>query len=114
MGRLQNKTNGLKSLMRDNIREMVANTEKLDELESEAQQLEKTAEGYKERTREVRQYYWWKDIRITMLIGCVVLLLVVGLVSYIVSFFSKDDKTPQTARLLIGNGVDDVTDVKSY
>eukprot|EP00392_Amoebophrya_sp_AT5.2_P013158 g13271.t1 len=77
VARLQKKTDAVKGLLKNNIRDVVANTERLETLEEDAKSLEITAQEYEEKSKEVQQYYWWKDTKCTLaIVGGSVLALV--------------------------------------
>ncbi|CAD7932639.1 unnamed protein product [Amoebophrya sp. A25] len=81
INRLQEKTNSIKGLLRNNIKEVVENTERLDSLQEDAEAMEETAREYQEKSKEVKQYFWWKDTRLTVII-VVVVVLVLGYLFY--------------------------------
>ncbi|CAD7957220.1 unnamed protein product [Amoebophrya sp. A120] len=79
LARMQQKTEGVKGLLKENIREVIQNTERLDNLQEDAEAMEVTAMEYKEKSREVREYFWWKDTKVSIMIGgAVVLALLLG------------------------------------
>lgn len=103
IARLQHKTGQLKDVMKGNIKEMVANTEKLDILQDDAQDMEVTANEYNEKSKEIKNYFWWKDCKMLAVVGCLATVLVIVLVSWIVGFFRGDTSKRRLAEILDGS-----------
>ncbi|CAD7970204.1 unnamed protein product [Amoebophrya sp. A120] len=79
LARVQAKTKAVQQLMRGNIGQMLKNTENLNVLDEQTQAMEQEALEYDDTAEEIKDYFWWKDCRVTVLIiiGIMVLALIV-------------------------------------
>lgn len=78
LAKLQAKTDAVKHVMKNNINAMLKNTENLNILEEDAEKMAEEAHDYEEDAEEIKDYFWWKDCKVTLLIA-VLALVVVGL-----------------------------------
>mmetsp|Transcript_18014 Transcript_18014/g.45035 ORF Transcript_18014/g.45035 Transcript_18014/m.45035 type:complete len:282 (+) Transcript_18014:211-1056(+) len=74
--KLQAKTDAVKHVMKNNINQMLKNTENLNILEEDAEKMAEEAEDYEEDAEEIKDYFWWKDCKVTMLIAFVALVCI--------------------------------------
>lgn len=73
--RLKGKTDHVKDVMRENIHNMLSNLESLDDLTLNAQAMKKEADEYETKALDTKNYFWWRDCRVTFILILVVLAL---------------------------------------
>ncbi|CAD7937940.1 unnamed protein product [Amoebophrya sp. A25] len=76
LARVKAKADAVKGVMKNNINAMLKNTENLNLLEEQAGAMAAEAEDYDDEAEEIKDYFWWKDCKVTLIIGFIV---VVGL-----------------------------------
>lgn len=74
--RLKGKTDAIKDLMKENVHHMLANLENLDTLQEDAKAMQDEAQEYSEKAEEVKDYFWWKDCKLTLIIIGIVIVIV--------------------------------------
>ncbi|CAD7970206.1 unnamed protein product [Amoebophrya sp. A120] len=57
------KTEAVKNIMKNNVNAMLKNTENLNVLDEQAQQMRDEAEDYEEEADTIKDYFWWKDCK---------------------------------------------------
>lgn len=79
------QVDAVKSTMQDNIAGMLKNTEKAESLAEKSDQLNEQASVFKKRSTDLRKQMQWKNLKMTLILGgVVVLILLVVLVPLIV------------------------------
>jgi uncharacterized coiled-coil DUF342 family protein len=79
------QVDAVKSTMQDNIAGMLKNTEKAESLAEKSDQLNEQASVFKKRSTDLRKQMQWKNLKMTLILGgVVVLVLLVVLVPLIV------------------------------
>eukprot|EP01033_Poteriospumella_lacustris_P014269 gene14269-10200_t len=66
---VQEKVDVVKSVMKENIQQVLANTEKMEDIEAATEQLRNNANEFKGRSKQVRDAMWWKMWKMRLLIG---------------------------------------------
>lgn len=74
---VQKKTDNLRSLMQSNIRDIMKNTEQVEVLQGEVEDMETTARDYKSKATELKNYYWWKDTQLQLLIAFAIVVVII-------------------------------------
>lgn len=125
LAKLQEKTNALKGVMKDNIKGIVKNNQRLSILQEDAQDMQLGAQEYNEKSKEIKDYFWWKDCKVVA-IACVVMALVVGFFLYWIysMIFGKRDSggaavparllSPSDSTIILSNHGNHVTDPNSH
>jgi hypothetical protein len=91
------QVDAVKSKMQDNIAGMLKNTEKAESLQDKSSQLNEQASVFKKRSTDLKKQMQWKNFKMTLILGGVVLLiLVVILVPLIVKAkkLAKKEENP--------------------
>jgi uncharacterized coiled-coil DUF342 family protein len=74
------QVDAVKVQMQDNIAGMLKNTEKADALSGKADQLNEQASVFKKRSTDLRKQMQWKNLKMTIILGGVVLLVILIIV----------------------------------
>ncbi len=71
-------------MVRTNIGEMLKHTENLNVLDEQATAMEAEAMDYDEAAEEIKEYFWWKDCKVTIVLFCVgiIVIVIVGFCIY--------------------------------
>ncbi|CAD7937942.1 unnamed protein product [Amoebophrya sp. A25] len=75
LARVKLKADAVKGVMKNNINAMLKNTENLNVLEEQALDMAEEAKDYDEEAEEIKDYFWWKDCKVTLLIGALVIVM---------------------------------------
>eukprot|EP00392_Amoebophrya_sp_AT5.2_P005534 g5543.t1 len=113
LARVQAKTTAVQQLMRGNIGHMLKQTEDLNVLDEQAAAMEQEAMEYDDAADEIKDYFWWKDVRVTLLI-ILILTIAVLLLCWYCGIFDlckskkekKENKQPATSYLQRGGGAE--------
>lgn len=100
LSEVMNQVDGVKTVMHNNIQVVLSNTEKMEVVEQKTNDLNEQAKVFRNTGRKLRKAMWWKNMRVTLAIGalCVLVILVILAVS---GAFKKGDSTDsKTTRLL--------------
>ncbi|NWI65113.1 VAMP8 protein, partial [Todus mexicanus] len=77
---LQRQVEGVKTIMTQNVERILARGENLEQLHSKSQDLEATSEHFKTTSQKVARRYWWKNVKLLVLlgvVGTVILILII-------------------------------------
>lgn len=66
---VQDRVEVVKMTMKDNIQQMLQNTEKLEYIESASENLKEQSNVFRGRTKELQNKMWWKMWKMRLLIG---------------------------------------------
>lgn len=77
---IQAKTDNLNSIMQKNIRDIMLTTEQVDVLENDTERMESAAQEYKKGASDLKDYFWWKDAKMQLMIGAVGFFLLLWVV----------------------------------
>ena len=83
---LLGKVDAVKSTMQDNIAGMLKNTEKAESLAEKSDQLNEQASVFKKKSTDLRKQMAWKNLKMTLLLGGIVVLI---LIAILVPLFRK-------------------------
>uniref|UniRef100_F6Z5I2 Vesicle associated membrane protein 8 n=2 Tax=Monodelphis domestica TaxID=13616 RepID=F6Z5I2_MONDO len=77
---LQNEVEGVKNIMTQNVERILARGENLDHLRNKTEDLEATSEHFKTTSQKVARKFWWKNVKMIILIcvivGVILLLII--------------------------------------
>lgn len=76
--RVIDAVDGVKSQMQDNISGMLKNQESAESLNAKSQELSEQANVFKTNSKQLKNTMRWKNLKMTLMLGCVV--LIVGLI----------------------------------
>jgi len=87
---VQEKIDVVKTTMKENIQQLLVNTEKLEQIENAALHLNNQSEDFKRGTKELSNKMFWKKWKMRLLIGgLVIAVLIIIIVPIAVSSNSK-------------------------
>ncbi|XP_043940229.1 vesicle-associated membrane protein 8 [Protopterus annectens] len=76
---LQSEVEGVKNIMTQNVDRILARGEKLDDLMNKTEDLQASSEHFKTTSQKVARKYWWKNVKMIILI-CVIVGIIVLLI----------------------------------
>lgn len=91
LAKTQNKINEVTSVMHRNIELSLQNCQKLDELEESAQRLQSHSGLFRDRAKELKKKMWWKNIKMQVTIGLILLLIVGVIVGILCALYSQNN-----------------------
>jgi len=71
------KVEGVKTVMQDNIANMLKNTETTESLAEKSDQLNEQAQVFKKKAVDLKKAMWWKNIKMNLILGAVVLIILI-------------------------------------
>ncbi|NXH11472.1 VAMP8 protein, partial [Bucco capensis] len=74
---LQREVEGVKTIMSQNVERILARGENLEQLHSKGQDLEATSENFKTTSQKVARRYWWKNVKLLIVLGFVGLIILI-------------------------------------
>jgi len=77
---LLGKVDEAKSSMQSNIANMLKNTEQADSLAEKSDQLNEQASVFKKRSTDLRKQMAWKDLKMTLLLGGIVIIILIAII----------------------------------
>lgn len=77
---VQEKIEVVKTVMHDNIKQVLANTEKLDNIEDKSQQILQQSVAFKRDSKALRDKMWWNMVKMRLLIGGIIALAIIIIV----------------------------------
>ncbi|XP_052766574.1 vesicle-associated membrane protein 7-like isoform X1 [Mya arenaria] len=81
---LQGQVKEVQGVMRQNIESVIQRGERLDDLMDKTDELEAGAATFQRTASKIRKKYWWKNTKMKIIVGCVVFVILVGIVLAIV------------------------------
>jgi type II secretory pathway component PulF len=73
------QVDAVKGTMQDNIANMLKNTEKADSLAEKSDQLNEQASVFKKRSTDLKKQMQWKNLKMTLLLGGLVLVILLAI-----------------------------------
>lgn len=77
---LQSQVDGVKDIMTQNVDRILARGERLDDLMGKTEDLEAGAQNFKHTSQKVARAYWWKNVKLIVLIVVIVLVIVLVII----------------------------------
>ncbi len=87
----------VKTTMHNNIQVVLSNTEKMELVEQKSNDLNEQAKVFRNTGRQLRKQMWWKNMRVTILIGFLVILVLL-IVLAMAGAFKKSSKSSRMLR----------------
>ena len=79
------KVDDVKSSMQSNIANMLKNTEKAESLAEKSDQLNEQASVFKKRSTSLKQQMAWKNLKMTLLLGGLVIVVLIVILAPVIS-----------------------------
>lgn len=77
MAGVQGQVNEVKVILKDNINKVLERGDRLDDLIGKTDDLQATADSFQRTSTRVARKYWWKNIKMMVVIGLVVLVILI-------------------------------------
>jgi len=74
------QVDAVKGQMQDNIASMLKNTEKAEDMAAKSEQLNEQASVFKKRSTDLKKQMQWKNLKMTLILGGVILVIVLAIV----------------------------------
>ncbi|MGK3734144.1 MAG: hypothetical protein ACI8RD_013403 [Bacillariaceae sp.] len=74
------QVDAVKGQMQNNIADMLKNTEKADDMAAKSEQLNEQASVFKKRSTDLKKQMQWKNLKMTIILGGVILVIVLAIV----------------------------------
>lgn len=87
---LLGKVDVVKGQMQNNIADMLKNTEKADSLAEKSDQLNEQASVFKKKSTDLRKQMAWKNLKMTLLLGGIVIVILVVILVPLIKRSKKD------------------------
>ena len=88
---LVNKVDVVKTQMQSNISDMLKNTEKAEDLAEKSDQLNEQASVFKKKSTDLRKQMAWKNLKMTLLLGGIVLVILIVILAPLIKRARKDN-----------------------
>ncbi|KAG2781258.1 hypothetical protein JG687_00001670 [Phytophthora cactorum] len=99
LSEVMHQVDGVKTVMHNNIQVVLSNTEKMEVVEQKTNDLNEQAKVFRNTGRKLRRQMWWKNVKLTILLGvCAVLVLLILLA--VLGVFKKSSSSKDSTRLL--------------
>nr|XP_010957229.1 PREDICTED: vesicle-associated membrane protein 8 isoform X1 [Camelus bactrianus]XP_031297196.1 vesicle-associated membrane protein 8 isoform X1 [Camelus dromedarius] len=79
---LRSEVEGVKNIMTQNVERILARGENLDHLRNKTEDLEATSEHFKTTSQKVARKFWWKNVKMIVLICVIVFIIVLFIVLF--------------------------------
>ncbi|XP_064163676.1 vesicle-associated membrane protein 8 [Anguilla rostrata] len=79
---VQDQVNDVKVILKDNINKVLERGEKLDDLIDKTDDLRATADSFQRTSTRVARKYWWKNIKMMVIIGVVVAIIIILIILF--------------------------------
>jgi hypothetical protein len=89
---LLGKVDVVKSQMQTNISDMLKNTDKADSLAEKSDQLNEQASVFKKKSTDLRKQMAWKNLKMSLLLGGIVLIILVVILAPLIRRSKKNGK----------------------
>lgn len=80
MATINNKLDVVKTVMQDNIQQLLVNNEQLDRIATSAESLNEQSIAFKTSTKELRAKMYWKMWKMRLLIGGLVIVVLIVII----------------------------------
>ncbi|XP_035805567.2 vesicle-associated membrane protein 8 isoform X2 [Amphiprion ocellaris] len=77
---LKDQVDGVKDIMTQNVDRILARGERLDDLMGKSEDLQAGAQHFKQTSQKVARSYWWKNVKLVVIIVVIVLIIVLIIV----------------------------------
>ncbi|XP_036450371.1 vesicle-associated membrane protein 8 [Colossoma macropomum] len=77
LNQVQEQVNDVKVILKDNINKVLERGERLDDLIGKTDDLQATADSFQRTSTRVSRKFWWKNMKMMIIIGVIVLVILV-------------------------------------
>lgn len=95
---VQEKIETIKSVMHDNITVAIGNTENLDKIAEQAENLKYSSHNFNDQAKKLKNNLWWKQIKLYIMIAVVFIIILSILVTVIV-LYSQNNSNNSNRKL---------------
>ncbi|XP_022624518.1 vesicle-associated membrane protein 8-like isoform X2 [Seriola lalandi dorsalis] len=82
LDQVQGQVNEVKVILKDNINKVLERGDRLDDLIGKTDDLQASADSFQRTSTRVARKYWWKNIKLMIIIGIVVLIIVILIILF--------------------------------
>uniref|UniRef100_A0A8C5AB59 Si:ch73-234b20.5 n=1 Tax=Gadus morhua TaxID=8049 RepID=A0A8C5AB59_GADMO len=82
MEQVQGQVNEVKVILKDNIDKVLERGDRLDDLMDKTEDLQATADTFQRTSTRVARKYWWKNIKMMIIIGVIVLIILILIILF--------------------------------
>ncbi|XP_074473182.1 vesicle-associated membrane protein 8 isoform X2 [Sebastes fasciatus] len=79
---VQGQVNEVKVILKDNISKVLERGDRLDDLIGKTDDLQASADSFQRTSTRVARKYWWKNIKLMIIIGVIVLIIVILIILF--------------------------------
>ncbi|TDH02371.1 hypothetical protein EPR50_G00171980 [Perca flavescens] len=79
---VQGQVNEVKVILKDNISKVLERGDRLDDLIGKTDDLQASADSFQRTSTRVARKYWWKNIKMMIIIGVIVLIIVILIILF--------------------------------
>ncbi|KAK7053099.1 Vesicle-associated membrane protein 2 [Halocaridina rubra] len=80
----QKQVNDVVDIMKTNVERIIEREEKLTNLDERANNLTTSASQFQQTSRKLKRKYWWKNLKMMLILGCIVILVIVIIIVAVV------------------------------
>lgn len=88
---LTSKVDSVKLVMQENVDLALQNCVKLEKLEKDAEDLQQQAGVFKRSAHDLKKKMWWKDIKMKLVIGFII-LAIIGIIAGVIAYMVQQNK----------------------
>ncbi|KAM3599628.1 uncharacterized protein V6R79_008818 [Siganus canaliculatus] len=82
LDQVQSQVNEVKVILTDNISKVLQRGERLDDLIDKTDDLQASADSFQRTSTRVARKYWWKNIKMWIIIGIIVLIVLILIILF--------------------------------
>lgn len=82
LDQVQGQVNEVKVILKDNITKVLERGDRLDDLIGKTDDLQASADSFQRTSTRVARKYWWKNIKMMIIIGVIVLIIVILIILF--------------------------------
>ncbi|XP_040012961.1 vesicle-associated membrane protein 8 isoform X2 [Xiphias gladius] len=79
---VQGQVNEVKVILKDNIDKVLERGDRLDDLIGKTDDLQASADSFQRTSTRVARKYWWKNIKLMIIIGIIVLIVLILIILF--------------------------------
>ena len=73
---VNSRVNEVKSVMHSNIEQVIRNTDAVENIEAKTENMRDTAKYFSKSSSDLERNYYWRNMKIKAILGCLVLIVV--------------------------------------
>ncbi|KAG7498281.1 vesicle-associated membrane protein 8-like isoform X1 [Solea senegalensis] len=82
MDQVQGQVNEVKVILKDNINKVLERGDRIDDLIGKTDDLQASADSFQRTSTRVARKYWWKNVKLMIIIGIVVLIIIILIILF--------------------------------